>query len=100
MFSSGNITEKMRVAKFNCDNEIVLDLFAGIGYFTLPYLVHARASKVVACEWNAAAVEALKKNLALNKCANRCEIFEGDNRIVLKFKKNKFYYLNSCSYIL
>ena len=29
MFSSGNITEKMRVAKFNCTNQVVLDLFAG-----------------------------------------------------------------------
>jgi len=41
----------------------VVDLFAGIGYFTLPYLVHAGALHVHACEWNPAAVEALKKNL-------------------------------------
>lgn len=40
-----------------------MDLFAGIGYFTLPYLVHASAMHVHACEWNPAAVEALKKNL-------------------------------------
>jgi 16S rRNA G966 N2-methylase RsmD len=43
--------------------QVVVDLFAGIGYFTLPYLVHAGAHHVHACEWNPAAVEALKKNL-------------------------------------
>ena len=29
MFSSGNITEKLRVSKFNCDGETVVDLYAG-----------------------------------------------------------------------
>ena len=43
MFSSGNGTEKTRVAARDCSEEVVVDLYAGIGYFTLPYLVHARA---------------------------------------------------------
>ncbi len=29
MHSAGNITEKVRVSKFNCQNETVVDLFAG-----------------------------------------------------------------------
>ena len=45
MFSSGNGSEKMRVAKLDCSDEVVLDLYAGIGYFTLPLLVHARAQQ-------------------------------------------------------
>lgn len=40
MFSSGNITEKMRVAKFDCTGQTVVDLYAGIGYYTLQYLKH------------------------------------------------------------
>ncbi|KAK6298374.1 hypothetical protein J4Q44_G00314290 [Coregonus suidteri] len=43
MFSAGNITEKLRVASFNCSGETVVDLYAGIDYFTIPYLVHAGA---------------------------------------------------------
>lgn len=31
MFSVGNITEKMRIANFDCSNETVVDLYAGIG---------------------------------------------------------------------
>ncbi|XP_076005208.1 tRNA wybutosine-synthesizing protein 2 homolog [Genypterus blacodes] len=80
MFSAGNITEKLRVAAFDCREETVVDLYAGIGYFTLPYLVHAGARHVHACEWNPDAVEALQKNLAANGVAHRCTVYQGDNR--------------------
>ena len=83
MFCVGNITEKLRVAKFNCQNEVVVDLFAGIGYFVLPYLVHAKAQHVFACEWNPTAVKALNRNLKLNRIdESRYTILEGDNRVV------------------
>ena len=58
----------------------------GIGYFTLPYLVHARATIVHACEWNPDAVHALKENLKLNNVADRCIIHFGDNKKVGKFQ--------------
>uniref|UniRef100_A0A3P9P5T7 tRNA wybutosine-synthesizing protein 2 homolog n=1 Tax=Poecilia reticulata TaxID=8081 RepID=A0A3P9P5T7_POERE len=82
MFSAGNITEKLRVAGFDCRGETVVDLYAGIGYFTLPYLVHARASHVHACEWNPDAVAALQKNLEVNGVSECCTIHPGDNRQV------------------
>ncbi|XP_043983826.1 tRNA wybutosine-synthesizing protein 2 homolog [Gambusia affinis] len=82
MFSAGNITEKLRVAGFDCSGETVVDLYAGIGYFTLPYLVHAKASHVHACEWNPDAVAALQKNLEVNGVSERCTIHQGDNRQV------------------
>ncbi|XP_049591548.1 tRNA wybutosine-synthesizing protein 2 homolog isoform X2 [Syngnathus scovelli] len=82
MFSAGNITEKLRVAGFDCRGETVVDLYAGIGYFTLPYLVHAGAAHVHACEWNPHAVEALRKNLVINRVHDRCTVHPGDNRKV------------------
>jgi tRNA wybutosine-synthesizing protein 2 len=83
MFSIGNISEKLRVASFSCENEVIVDLFAGIGYFVLPYLIHAKAKHVYACEWNPASVIALKRNLQLNRISNsKYTIFEGDNRLV------------------
>jgi len=92
MFSSGNGTEKKRVAQFhsryplptsflppalgimsnpltpnnNNRDMVVVDLYAGIGYFTLPYLIHGGAKFVHACEWNPDAVEALRRNLRDN----------------------------------
>ncbi|XP_041109946.1 tRNA wybutosine-synthesizing protein 2 homolog isoform X2 [Polyodon spathula] len=80
MFSSGNITEKLRIASFNCSGETVVDLYAGIGYLTLHYLVHAGASFVHACEQNPHAVNALRRNLELNGAAQRCQVHQGDNR--------------------
>lgn len=81
MFSKGNGTEKLRVAAFPCEGETVLDLFAGIGYYTLPYLVKAKAKKVFACEWNPFAVTALRNNLKVNGVEDRCSVLEGDNRL-------------------
>ncbi|NXJ66531.1 TYW2 protein, partial [Rostratula benghalensis] len=80
MFSPGNITEKLRVASLPCSGEVLVDLYAGIGYFTLPYLVHAGAAFAHACEWNSHAVEALRRNLALNGVQDRCRVHHGDSR--------------------
>ncbi|XP_077466622.1 tRNA wybutosine-synthesizing protein 2 homolog [Stigmatopora argus] len=80
MFSAGNVTEKLRVAGFDCRGETVVDLYAGIGYFTLPYLLHAGAAHVHACEWNPNAIEALRKNLVTNRVQDRCTVHPGDNR--------------------
>ena len=80
MFSSGNGSEKMRVAKLDCSDEVVLDLYAGIGYFTLPLLVHARAKHLHACELNPDSIEALRRGLAANGVADRCTVYPGDNQ--------------------
>ncbi|KAL2339187.1 hypothetical protein Fmac_013633 [Flemingia macrophylla] len=81
MFSWGNLSEKHRMARLDCKDEVVVDLFAGIGYFVLPFLVRAQAKLVYACEWNPHAVQALQNNLQANSVADRCIILEGDNRI-------------------
>ncbi|KAH0674657.1 tRNA wybutosine-synthesizing protein 2/3/4 [Solanum tuberosum] len=81
MFSWGNLSEKLRMGHFDCKDEVIVDLFAGIGYFVLPFLVRAKAKLVYACEWNPHAVEALRHNLEANLVADRCVLLEGDNRI-------------------
>ncbi|KAK3039698.1 hypothetical protein RJ639_027039 [Escallonia herrerae] len=81
MFSWGNLSEKLRMARLDCRDEVIVDLFAGIGYFALPFLVRANAKLVYACEWNSHAVEALQRNLHANSVADRCIILEGDNRV-------------------
>ncbi|XP_073108372.1 tRNA wybutosine-synthesizing protein 2/3/4 isoform X2 [Elaeis guineensis] len=81
MFSSGNLSEKLRMASLDCRDEIIVDLFAGIGYFVLPFLVKARAKLVYACEWNPHALKALEHNISANSVADRCVILEGDNRV-------------------
>jgi len=81
MFSSGNGTEKKRMGELDSRDMTVVDLYAGIGYFTLPFLIHGKAKMVHACEWNPDAVEALRLNLKQNSVKDRCEVHEGDNAI-------------------
>ncbi|KAL4628383.1 hypothetical protein ACB092_05G234400 [Castanea dentata] len=81
MFSWGNLSEKLRMGHLDCKDEVIVDLFAGIGYFVLPFLVRANAKLVYACEWNPNAIEALQHNLQANSVSDRCIVLEGDNRI-------------------
>ncbi|KRX42831.1 tRNA wybutosine-synthesizing protein 2 -like protein [Trichinella murrelli] len=82
MFSKGNVSERMRMASLNCAGEIVADLFAGIGYFTLPLLVHAKASFVLAVELNPDAFYDLNENLKINSVSDRCKTLLGDCRLI------------------
>ena len=81
MYCAGNISEKIRQGKLAQKDEVIVDLYAGIGYFTLPYLIHAQVKQVIACEFHDYSIQGLKKALKLNNIdANRCIIYEGDNR--------------------
>ena len=84
MFCRGNITEKIRFGKLVQRGEIILDLYGGIGYFTLPALVHGQAEYLYACEWNPRAVEGLLHNLRDNKVMERATVYQGDCRVVAK----------------
>lgn len=92
MWSAGNVTERGRIANANHEGEHVLDLYAGIGYYTLPFLSEGAkgpngergqgrgATHVVACEWNPIAVKALRWSLSANGLTERCTVIEGDNQ--------------------
>ena len=80
MFCSGNVTERMRMARQASAGEVVLDLYCGVGYYTLPLLVHGRARLVHACEWNPDSIAALRRNLKAANVEDRCVVHEGDNR--------------------
>lgn len=80
MFSSGNMEERIRMAEIECDGETVVDMFAGIGYFSLPLTVYQRPREVIACEINPVAHSYLVENICLNKVENVVEPVLGDNR--------------------
>jgi tRNA G37 N-methylase Trm5/tRNA(Phe) wybutosine-synthesizing methylase Tyw3 len=89
MFSRGNVTEKERFGALVQKDEVVLDLYSGIGYYTLPALVHGKAKHVYSCEWNSDAVFALKYNLKQNSVSNRCTVLQGDSRVEGKKAEGK-----------
>lgn len=83
MFSAGNLPERGRLGELDCSGETILDLYAGIGYYTLPLLVRAGAAHVHACEWSEDAVFALNHNLVANGVNDICTVHTGDNQISL-----------------
>ena len=83
MFSAGNLSERGRLGELDCRGETILDLYAGIGYYTLPLLVRAGAAHVHACEWSDDAVFALNHNLVANGVNDICTVHTGDNQISL-----------------
>ncbi|MCK5458656.1 MAG: class I SAM-dependent methyltransferase family protein [Thermoplasmatales archaeon] len=82
MFSSGNMDERLRMANISNKNETVVDLFAGIGYFTLPMAVYSKPRKIFSCEINPVAYKYLCKNIVLNHVTSIVNPLFGDNRII------------------
>jgi tRNA wybutosine-synthesizing protein 2 len=77
MFSPGNLRERMRMGRLGA-GETVVDMFAGIGYFTLPMAVHSRPKKIVAIEINPVAYGYLVENVRLNHVDGIVEPVLGD----------------------
>lgn len=104
MFAKGNINERHRLAKLAKKNETVIDMFAGIGYFTLP--LAKKVEKVYAIELNPVSYHYLLENIKLNKLRNVIA-FHGNcssvvpklkvkaDRIVMGFLPSPFKYLRA-----
>jgi len=80
MFSAGNISERGWTGTIAAEGEVVVDLFCGIGYYSLPLLVNAGVAHVHACEMNPDSITALRAGLELNGVGERCTIHVGDNQ--------------------
>ena len=102
MWSKGNNNERLRIAKLVGDGETVLDMFAGIGYFSIPIGVHANASEIISVEINPNSYHYLCENIRLNKVNNITPIlgdckdvtpnFKAD-RILMGYVKTTHHYL-------
>lgn len=99
MFSPGNKAERTRMGAVIAGDappaaatgrggaDTVIDMFAGIGYFTLPM---ARAgARVTAIERNPTAFRYLLENAALNDVTDRIEPYRGDCRAVSERLPNR-----------
>lgn len=82
MFSSGNMDERIRMANISNSKEFVVDLFAGIGYFTLPIAVYSKPEKLFACEKNPESFSYLSENVSLNNVHSIVEPILGDSKLI------------------
>ncbi len=76
--------EHWRVASLVKNDEIVVDLFAGVGPFDIPIAKSNKSAKIYAIDINPEAVEYLKKNIRLNKVDKQVIPIVGDARKVVE----------------
>jgi tRNA wybutosine-synthesizing protein 2 len=67
MFSKGNINERKYLSQLVKKGEVVIDMFAGIGYFSLPIAKNAEPKKIYSIEINPVSYHYLVENVRLNK---------------------------------
>ena len=88
MFSKGNLSERKRLLDHVKEGETVVDMFAGIGYFSLPIAKFTKAKEIIAIEKNATAYNLLADNVILNKLNNVIAI-QGDCIVAAKTLGNR-----------
>lgn len=80
MWSPGNLNERQRVATWDCRGQVVVDCFAGVGYFSIPIAARGRARRVIAIEKNPIAFTYLVENASRNHVDLRLEPVHADCR--------------------
>jgi tRNA (guanine37-N1)-methyltransferase len=102
-FSPRLSEERKRIASLIKKDEIILDMFCGVGPFSLMISKKSEPKKIYAIDINETAIYYLKKNIALNKTYNivpingdsKMEIkkIENPNRIIMNLPHSSFEFL-------
>ncbi len=87
MWSKGNKEEKKRLLEQTKTGETIVDMFSGLGYFSI--ILAKKAKKVYSIDINPIALKYLRHNSFLNKVENKIEILEGDCRDYADLLKNQ-----------
>jgi tRNA wybutosine-synthesizing protein 2 len=66
MFAKGNVRERGRLPLLVKPGETIVDMFCGLGYFTIPIAKFAKPKKIYAIDINPLAIDFLKENIKLN----------------------------------
>jgi tRNA (guanine37-N1)-methyltransferase len=74
--------ERMRIAGLTKKGEVVLNMFAGVGCYSIAVAKHAEPLKVYSVDVNPSAVQYLRENIRLNRVADVVVPIQGDAKKV------------------
>ncbi|HEV8388050.1 MAG TPA: class I SAM-dependent methyltransferase family protein [Nitrososphaera sp.] len=83
-FSPRLSTERKRIAEMVQDNEIIVNMFAGVGTYSILIAKANNTCKIYSIDSNSAAAESCAINAKLNKVQDRVESIYGDAANVIK----------------
>jgi tRNA (guanine37-N1)-methyltransferase len=83
-FSPRLLYERMRIAKQVGNGEVVVNMFAGVGCFSIIIAKHSKPEKVHSIDVNPAAFQFMQENIRLNRVYRRVIPTKGDAREVIE----------------
>jgi len=99
--------ERMRIARLVKPDEVVVNMFAGVGSFSILMAKHGGARRVYSIDLNPDAVEYMRENIRLNRVQDRVVPALGDakqiivvhlvnvaDRVVMPLPEKAYYYLD------
>jgi tRNA (guanine37-N1)-methyltransferase len=78
--------ERKRIADLVKPSEVVVNMFAGVGCFSIIIAKHSRVGKVFSIDLNPKAVEFMRKNVRLNRVQGRVIPLHGDAAVLVREK--------------
>jgi tRNA (guanine37-N1)-methyltransferase len=76
--------ERLRIAKLVQPGEVVVNMFAGVGPFSIVIAKHSEASRIYSIDVNPEALKYMRENITLNKMGNRIVPLLGDAKEVVE----------------
>lgn len=82
--------ERTRIAQQVQPGEVIVNMFAGVGSYSIIIAKHSEAEKIYSIDINPVAVQYIRENVKLNKLEERVVPIQGDAKKIIKERMKNF----------